>query len=118
VIPNVGPVLRAARADGAAGTFTADRLDCVQHPGHEQCTWYGTFSPADGGRPVHDTTLYGAGRSALAEGESTPAVDVGRRGRVYSPDGSNEWVVTGLFLVAGVGLLAASAVPRRRPRPA
>ena len=37
-VPNIGPALRAARAEGVPGTFTAETLRCVRHPGHEACT--------------------------------------------------------------------------------
>jgi hypothetical protein len=117
-VPNVGPALRAARADGTPGTFTAERLTCVQHPGHEACTWYGTFRPDDGPTRA-DVTLYG-GRHGLDEGDRTAAIDTGRSRRVYPPSGSREWIATGLVLVAGLGLLlpaARFAWTRRRPEP-
>jgi hypothetical protein len=123
-VPNVGPVLRAARADGTRGTFTAQRLSCVQHPGHEQCTWYGTFQ-VPGAAQHTDYYLYGAGRGNLRAGEQVTAVDVGRKGRVYDPAGSHEWILTGLLLLVGLALLvplgrrvvaAVSAVLAGRPR--
>lgn len=117
-VPNVGPVLRAARGDGPRGTFTAQRVSCVQHPGHEQCTWYGTFQRP--GSPVHhDYYLYGAGRGTLRTGEQVTAVDVGRKGRVYDPAGSHEWILTGLLLLVGLALFvplgrrAAGAISAR-----
>jgi hypothetical protein len=103
-VPNVGPVVRAAQADGTRGTFTAQRLSCIQHPGHEQCTWYGSFQAP--GSAVHDDYyMYGAGRARLRSGEQVTAVDVGRKGRVYDPAGSHEWILTGLLLLAGLALL-------------
>jgi len=117
-VPNVAPVWRAARADGTPGTFTAERVECVLHPGHEACSWYGTFTPADGGTDRRGTTMYGAGRGDLAPGERVPAVDVGRASRVYAPSGSNEWIPTGLMLLAGAGLLypLGRRLLIRRPR--
>jgi hypothetical protein len=103
-VPNIGPVLRAARADGTPGTFTAGRADCVLHVGHEACSWSGTFAAAGSGRP-RSVTLYGAGRNSLRPGERVAAVDVGRPSRVYRPSGSNEWIITGVLLLAGVVLL-------------
>ncbi|MBO2453682.1 hypothetical protein J4573_41800 [Actinomadura barringtoniae] len=110
-VPNVGPVMRAARADGPRGTFTAQRVSCVQHPGHEQCTWYGTFQlpasssgPGSGSAVRHDYYLYGANRGTLHTGQQVTAVDVGRKGRVYDPAGSHEWILTGLLLLAGLAL--------------
>jgi hypothetical protein len=40
-LPNLGPVVRAGRADGTRGTFTAEELRCIEHPGHEQSSWQG-----------------------------------------------------------------------------
>ena len=102
-VPNVAPTLRAARAEGVHGTFTASRLACVQHPGHEQCTWYGTFRAPDHDREV---TMYGAGRSALRAGQQVPAIDIaGRPWRVYPPSGSREWLVVAAVLAAAIVLL-------------
>ncbi|GAA0596998.1 hypothetical protein [Actinomadura livida] len=116
-VPNLGAVWRAARADGASGTFTAERLSCVEHPGHESCSWYGTFMPAAGSE-AHETSMYGAGRGDLSAGERVPAIDVGRPSRVYSVDGSREWIPTGLTLIAAAGLcvpLARRLLSRVRP---
>lgn len=124
-VPNLGAVWRAARADGTPGTFTAERVSCVQHPGHESCSWYGTFTPAaetagrgTGGR---GTSMYGAGRGDLSEGERVPAIDVGRESRVYAPSGSREWIPAGLTLLVAAALcypLARRVLTRgRRPRP-
>jgi hypothetical protein len=103
-VPNLAPAIRAARDEGVRGTFTAERLACVQHPGHEQCTWYGTFhSPGN----TREVTLYGAGRGTVHEGERVPAVDVaGRPLRVYPPSGSREWIVVATVLAVACGLLA------------
>jgi hypothetical protein len=112
-IPNVAPTLRAARAEGVHGTFTASRLTCVQHPGHEQCTWYGTFRAPERDREV---TMYGAGRTTLRPGQRVAAVDVaGRPWRVYPPTGSREWLVVSAVLAAAVVLLVplASRLLRR-----
>ncbi|MEO5874050.1 MAG: hypothetical protein ABIS86_07590 [Streptosporangiaceae bacterium] len=115
--PNIGPSLRAARADGTVGVFTAQRLDCLQHPGHESCSWTGEFRSADGARRP-EVSLYGSGRDSLRVGESTTAVDVGRASRVYGPEGSHEWIATALLLLTGVLLLVfAIRRPRRRVRP-
>lgn len=103
-LPNLGHVIRAARADGRPGVFTARHVECVQHPGHESCTWSGTFRPGGGGQAVQ-TTYYGAGRGSMHPGEKRRAVDVGFPGRVYSPDGSREWIFTAGLLLAGFGIL-------------
>ncbi|MFE1165774.1 hypothetical protein [Nocardiopsis sp. NPDC058789] len=101
---NVDRSLRAARADGAPGTFSATRLDCVQHPGHESCNCFGTYAP-DSGDPVRsDVYLYGGNRETCQVGGETAAVDVGSATRVYGPDGSNEWIMTAGLILFGLGL--------------
>ncbi|HEX6577907.1 MAG TPA: hypothetical protein VF082_06010 [Jiangellaceae bacterium] len=120
-LPNVVPVIRAARADGDPGTFVAGQLSCVGHLGHEACSWSGTFRPRDGGEVRADVYLYGSDRDTLRPGQRASAVDTGQRARVYPPTGSNEWVVTtgvlagGLLLLAPLGRRAAGLLgPRRR----
>ncbi|UQX05356.1 hypothetical protein [Streptomyces sp. RerS4] len=114
-LPNLGNALRAATADGVPGTFTASRLTCVQHPGHETCEWTGTFRAAEGARAREDVKLYGTGRGSLAMGEAAPAMDVGNPGRVYRPGGSHEWIFTFALLAAGYALVAV--VVRRHLMP-
>ncbi|MBO3750606.1 hypothetical protein J5X84_31400 [Streptosporangiaceae bacterium NEAU-GS5] len=116
-VPSIGPAVRAATADGTPGVFTAQRLDCVEHPGHEACTWYGDFRASDGSVRMSDIALYGADRGMLHEGQQTQAFDVGRPTRVYGPGGSNEWVMIALLLVAGaagvvIGLVRVARAPR------
>ncbi|NYH50598.1 hypothetical protein HNR06_000187 [Nocardiopsis arvandica] len=101
---NADRSLRAARAEGTPGTFTGTRLDCVQHPGHESCTCYGTYVPDTGGPERTDVYLYGRERQSCPMGESAPAVDVGAASRVYGPEGSNEWIMTAAMVLAGLGL--------------
>ena len=120
-VPNVVPVLRAARADGDPGSFVAEQLSCVAHLGHETCSWSGTFRPRDGGEVRADVYLYGSDRDTLRPGQRASAVDTGQRARVYPPGGSNEWIVTigvlvgGLLLLAPLGRRAAGPLgPRRR----
>lgn len=126
-LPNVGPALRAARADGVHGTFVAERLSCVQHPGHELCSWYGTFHPdpvdrrastrsatstEESGIAATSTApsatgtrtniaLYGSDRDTLRSGQMVRAVDAGRPARVYPPGGSREWIVVAVLLAVG-----------------
>ncbi|WP_327045653.1 hypothetical protein OG320_28840 [Microbispora sp. NBC_01189] len=104
-VPGIGPAVRAARADGVPGTFTARSVDCVRHPGHESCTWNGDFRSDDGAVRRDGVELYGADRDMLREGQQTRAVDVGRPSRVYGPGGSMEWVFTALLLLAAAGIL-------------
>ncbi|PDP84377.1 hypothetical protein CQJ94_27260 [Glycomyces fuscus] len=101
---NADRSLRAARAEGVQGTFTGTRLDCVQHPGHESCTCYGTYVPDAGGPERADVYLYGRDRGSCPMGEAAPAVDVGATSRVYGPEGSNEWVMTAGVILFGLGL--------------
>lgn len=119
-LPNLGSAARAAFVDGAPGTFTASRLTCVSHPGHETCEWSGVFRTADGTVERRGVKLYGSGRDTFESGQEAAAVDVGNAGRVYDPSGSNEWIFTALMLIAGYALLAVVAVrhlmpPARRP---
>ncbi|NBE51901.1 hypothetical protein [Streptomyces boluensis] len=116
-LPNLGNVARAATAEGVAGTFTAGQLTCVRHPGHETCEWTGTFESAGGTLRRDPTTLYGSGRESLKEGQRVKAVDVGNAGRVYSPEGSHEWIFTALLLLTGYGLLAWLARRHLTPGP-
>lgn len=119
-VPNVVPSIRAARADGAPGVFTARQLDCVNHAGHESCSWIGEFRSDD--RRIHRprVSLHGSDRNALRPGTRVAAFDVGRARKVYGPGGSREWLPTALLLLAAVGILAYLAVrslPRRAPAP-
>ena len=126
VLPNLGTVLRAATPGaGTPGVFTAEQVSCVEHPGHTACMWQGDFRPADGADAREGVFLYG-GREGLTVGESTEARDVGRAGQVYRPDGTNEWVLSALLVLAGLllivqgglfGLFRPPRLLRRRPRP-
>ncbi|WP_283133031.1 hypothetical protein [Rhizohabitans arisaemae] len=119
-VPQLGPAVRAARADGVTGTFTARELACVQHPGHESCTWTGDFVSDDRRAVRAGIELYGSDRDTLAAGAATRAVDTGRAGRVYGPGGSREWVFTVLIVVVGLattgGALSRSPWLRRAGR--
>jgi hypothetical protein len=99
------------------GTFVAKRLRCVQHPGHELCSWYGTFRPdptASGTSSAGDVrtavALYGSDRDLLRAGEQMPAVDIGRPAQVYPPSGSREWIVVTVLLALGCVLLVPIVV--------
>ncbi|WP_460338859.1 hypothetical protein [Actinoallomurus acanthiterrae] len=128
VVPNVGPVLRAARSGaGTRGTFTADRLNCVRHPGHTACNWQGAFRSDSGTLTRSHVFLYG-GAGGLTAGTHIRARDVGRSGQVYRPAGSHEWILSGLLGLGGLvlclkgsGLLGMARPARasdgsRRPR--
>ncbi|MEU9835280.1 hypothetical protein AB0D67_27425 [Streptosporangium sp. NPDC048047] len=103
-VPNIGTVIRAARADGIGGRFTARQLECIQHPGHESCTWTGDFRSSDGGVRKTGVAMYGSSRESLRTGQEILAVDVGRPHQVYGPGGSMEWVFTGVLLLIGVAI--------------
>ncbi|MFI6797488.1 hypothetical protein ACWDOR_14440 [Streptosporangium canum] len=109
---NLGSALAALRGEGTWGTFTAHRVECVQHPGHEQCTWLGEFRA--GGQVRPEVAFYGADREAFVPGQTARAFDTGRRGHVYGPGGSNEWIMVALLLVAGLGLAARPVIRLRR----
>jgi hypothetical protein len=126
VAPNLGMVLQAATPGaGTPGVFTAEQVSCIQHPGHTACMWQGVFRPADGASTREGVFLYG-GREGLAVGQSTEARDVGRANQVYRPDGTREWILSGLLVLAGLflivqgglfGLFRPPRLLRRRPRP-
>jgi len=101
---SVERVARAATADGEPGTFTASRVECVSHLGHESCTCYGTHRPDDGGAERGDVYLHGADRAACVVGAGTASFDVGSATRVYGPEGSREWLFTAAMVLAGTGL--------------
>lgn len=117
-LPNLGTAIRAARGDGTRGMFTAARLDCVRHPGHESCAWSGTFRPQGGGQ-ARFVTFEGGGRDGLRPGESRPAVDIGLPTQVYAPRSSGTWILTAALLIAGYAILAylarAHLMPPRKP---
>ncbi|HWU06621.1 MAG TPA: hypothetical protein VN520_09600 [Streptomyces sp.] len=116
-LPNLGNAARTVTADGPRGTFTAERLSCVSHPGHETCEWSGTFRSADGAVELRNVKLYGSGRDSFETGQKAAAVDVGNAGRVYDPAGSREWLFTALLLVLGYALLAVVARRHLMPPP-
>ncbi|MES0836380.1 hypothetical protein [Nocardiopsis tropica] len=101
---SVERVARAASADGEPGTFTASRVECVSHLGHESCTCYGTHLPGDGGAAREDVYLHGADRASCVAGAATPSFDVGSDTRVYGPEGSREWLFTAGMILAGAAL--------------
>ncbi|WP_047870512.1 hypothetical protein [Nocardiopsis sp. RV163] len=101
-LSNLDRSIRAARAEGSPGTFTASRLDCVQHPGHESCTCYGSYVPDTDGPERSDVYLYGRDRETCPVGEPTEAIDIGATSRVYGPEGSNEWVMTAGVIAVGL----------------
>ncbi|NUS06804.1 MAG: hypothetical protein HOV97_30085, partial [Nonomuraea sp.] len=104
-VPNLGTVLRAARADGVPGVFVPRALSCVTHPGHESCVWTGDFRP-DGGSAVRaGIEMYGSDRFSHRAGQPARAVDIGSAGRVYGPGGSNEWLFSALLVVLALGVL-------------
>lgn len=110
-VSNLDRSIRAARADGVPGSFIATRLDCVQHPGHESCTCYGSYRSLDGGTELDEVYLYGSDRRSCRIGVETAAVDIGAVNRVYGPEGSREWIFTVGLLAAGVGLLVKTGLP-------
>ena len=101
---NVERSWRAALGEGAPGTFVATSLDCVQHPGHESCTCYGTYVPESDAPERDDVYLYGRDRQTCQVGQQAAAVDVGAASRVYGPEGSNEWIMTAGMILFGLGL--------------
>lgn len=104
-VPNLGTVLRAARAEGASGVFVPRELSCVSHPGHESCVWTGDFRSDDGRDVRTGVEMYGSDRGTHRAGQPASAVDIGSAGRVYGPGGSNEWLFSALLIALALGLL-------------
>jgi hypothetical protein len=116
VLPHAAAVLRAARPEaGTPGVFTAERLDCVEHPGHSACGWQGGFRSDDGSVVRARTSLYG-GQGALRAGAGIRARDIGRAGRVYRFEGSREWVLNALLAGVGAVLVLGGLSPVVRTR--
>ncbi|MBE3000881.1 hypothetical protein IDM40_19605 [Nocardiopsis sp. HNM0947] len=118
--------LRSARGDGTPGVFAPAEAVCVQHPGHESCTCHGTFTPdaadaaADDTQATNladarETVLHAAGRDTCVPETEVAAVDTGASGRVYGPDGSREWLLSGGLLAASALTLAVTGVRTFRP---
>jgi hypothetical protein len=116
VLPGLPQALRAADADaGVHGSFTARDRVCTGHPGHTACNWQGTFRSEDGTSVRTGILLYGDG-PGLRAGATTAARDIGRRGHVYMPAGSREWILSALLAAAGLLLLLGrTSVLVRRP---
>lgn len=116
-VPNLAPVIRAARAEGTPGTFVAAQRSCVHHLSHESCSWRGTFASFDGRDRQPDSYLYGD--VALRPGQRIQAIDVGRPGHVYTGP-SREWILTAVLLVLGCAFilvpLARTVIGVRRGR--
>lgn len=99
--------ITAARGEGQAGTFVAERRECSPtRSWGEACSWYGSFLGADGVARVDDVLLdseaprqVGDRLAVLYEGETDPP-------KVYLAEGSKDWLY-GLVLVGGAaGYLA------------
>ncbi|WP_283136110.1 hypothetical protein [Rhizohabitans arisaemae] len=114
-VPGIAPARAAAFADGLPGVFTAHRVECVRHPGHESCSWLGEFRSDDGAVRRATVAFYGSDRDMFTEGRQTRAFDTGRRGHVYGPGGSREWIAVALLLLAGLLLTARPLLRRRHP---
>ncbi|MFI6510354.1 hypothetical protein ACIBCT_22350 [Streptosporangium sp. NPDC050855] len=109
-VQNLAPARAAAFADGVPGTFVARELTCVQHPGHEACSWSGDFRSRDGAVRREAVAFYGGDREMFVPGQSVRAYDTGRQGHVYGPGGSNEWVAVAALLLSGCLLVARSII--------
>ncbi len=99
--------IKAARGEGEAGTFVAERRECSPtRSWGETCSWEGGFRSADGFVSVDDVLLdtdtprhVGDRLAVLYGGEADPP-------KVYLAEGSEDWLY-GLFLVGGAaGYLA------------
>jgi hypothetical protein len=99
--------LDAAKGEGQAGTFVAERRSCSPTKyGGESCSWYGAFEAADGSRRVADVLLntdtprqVGERVAVLYEGQTDPP-------KVYLAEGSRDWLWGVLLLLASFGYLS------------
>lgn len=114
---SIDRAVRAARADGDPGRFTAVVEECVSHLGHQSCTCYGDYR-SDGGAVEREGVYLAGGEVTCAAGTSSAAVDIGVATRVYHPDGSHEWIATALMLLAAAGMAAWALLPLLRGRAA
>ncbi|MFE9246332.1 hypothetical protein [Nocardiopsis sp. NPDC006938] len=108
-LAGVAQGMRAARGEGVQGTFTADDLSCVRHPGHTSCVCAGTFAANDGG-PARNVDLHAAGPATCRVGEPVPATDAGASSRVYGPDGSREWLFGAALVAVSLAVPATQAL--------
>jgi hypothetical protein len=109
-VQNLAPARAAAFADGMPGTFVAREVTCVQHPGHEACSWLGDFRSRDGAVQRKAIAFYGSDREMFTPGQSVRAYDTGRQGHVYGPGGSNEWIAVAALLLFGCLMVARSVI--------
>ncbi|XKK41747.1 hypothetical protein HFP72_16590 [Nocardiopsis sp. ARC36] len=114
-VSGTGQAVRAARADGLTGRFVVTASSCVSHFGHLSCTCLGDYTSDGGSVRLTGVGLSGGGGDCTV-GAVAAAVDIGAQTRVVHPDGSGEWVVTALVLVAGTGLALWAVVPVLRRR--
>jgi hypothetical protein len=97
--------LRAARAEGVKGVFTAEELRCE---GRGPCRWHGSFLPEHGRSARQNVWIYGYGSSGLSEGDRVPALDAGYGVKVYRP-GSYDWEAVALLMAATLVTLLGPA---------
>ena len=112
---NIGPSIDAATGHGTRGTFTVTDRQCEK----DDCTWKGTFQPADPSIAAWTgTQIYGGHVSGI--GASTAAIDTDDYTDVY-PIGGGAWrstageMATSCVLLA-LGVWAAFVRPLRRKR--
>jgi hypothetical protein len=99
----IGPGWEAHLGHGERGTFTAYASNCGQSP----CTWFGTFTGADGvsvnGLQISD----GSGIQRI--GQVVPAIKVAGNGLIYPGDGGTQWISLSLLMASGFVLLGLYA---------
>lgn len=113
---NADRAIRAARADGEPGRFTAAAAQCVSHLGHQSCTCHGDYRSDDGTVEMAGVFLAG-GDGTCEAGTRSAAVDIGSTTRVYHPDGSNEWAATAGLVLLGAGMATWAVIALVRVRP-
>jgi hypothetical protein len=98
----IGPSYEARFGGGTPGTFLAQTSDCDDESG--TCRWTGEFRSDDGSSRRSGVRLIGGG--VEREGQQVDAVDVGGEGTVYPAGGGWNWLITTLFLLVMIALLA------------
>ena len=114
-LPYFVPAWAAHEGGGTPGVFTSGQRNCPQRG----CSWFGTFTTADG--HLIYATLEPGGPVIRAAGESVAAVDTGRKWIVYPAGGGTAWELpaAGVTAPAAVVLVLMAAeflVPVRRRR--
>jgi hypothetical protein len=87
--------LDVAHGHGIHGSFTAEQF--TEH--HHSESWTGTFTPADHGQVIKNVR-YNGDLPGASRGTQVAALYV--NGGAYAPNGSREWMLDLVLLIAGL----------------